>query len=110
MRRVDGLREDQEEAGDDKEEKVKEQESPEKQEVGEHAGSESSAQFLHGWMPQPEGAEDGEAAEQTVAPRLRGEKHAYDWRRTKKKCFPLRKILSACDKKFICALNPCGNM
>lgn len=47
-RRVDGLREDQEEAGDDKEEEVKEQESPEKQEVGEHAGSEASAQFLHG--------------------------------------------------------------
>lgn len=70
-RRVDGLREDQEHAVDDEKEEVEEQEGPEKQEVGEHSGSEASAQSLHGRMPQLEGAEDGEAAEQAVTPSLR---------------------------------------
>lgn len=76
--RVDGLREDQEQAIDGKDEEVKEQQCPEKQEVGEHSSSETSAQSLQGRMPQPEGTEDGEAAEQAVTPSLRGEKHEYD--------------------------------
>lgn len=69
------MRDDQEQAIDGEEEEVKEQEGPEEQEVGEHSGSESPAQSLHGCMPQLEGTEDREAAEQAVTPSLRGEKH-----------------------------------
>lgn len=46
--RVDGLREDQEQAIDGKEEEVKEQQSPEKQEVGEYPRPKTSTQFFHG--------------------------------------------------------------
>lgn len=79
-RRVDSLREDQEHSIDDDEEEVEEQEGPDKQEVGEHPGSETSAQPLHGWVPQLEGAEDVEAAELAVTPSLRGrEAHVREW-------------------------------
>lgn len=77
--RVDGLRKDQEQAVDGNEEEVKTHQSAEKQEVGEHSGSETPAQSLHGWMPQLEGTEEVEAAEQAVTPSLRGEQHECDW-------------------------------
>lgn len=46
--RLDGLRKDQEQAVDGNEEEVKTHQSAEKQEVGEHSGSETPAQSLHG--------------------------------------------------------------
>lgn len=51
VRGVDGLREDQEQTSDGEEEEVKEQQSPQEQEVGEHSGSKSSAQVLQGRVP-----------------------------------------------------------
>lgn len=109
-RRVDGLREDQEQAVDDEEEEVEEQEGPKKQEVGEHPGSKASAQFLHGRVPQLEGVEDGEAAEQAVAPSLRGEKHEHVTDADKQKQFaphhlysPLTCTLSDdCSMEYFC--------
>lgn len=70
--RADGLREDQEQAIDGKKEEVKEQQSPEKQEVGEHSCSKTSTQFFHGWIPQLECAEDLMAAEEAMTPSLEG--------------------------------------
>lgn len=69
------MREDQEQAVDDEEEEVKAQDGPEKQEVRKHPGSETSAQPLHGRMPQLEGTEEREAAEHAVTPSLMGGKH-----------------------------------
>lgn len=73
MRRVHCLRENQEQTIDDEEKEIETQKCPEKQKVGEHAGAKSSAQGFHGWMPQLEGSEDGEATEHAVTPSLRGE-------------------------------------
>ena len=67
--------EDHKQAVDDKEEEVKAQDGPEKQEVREHPGSETPAQSLHGRMPQLEGTEEIEAAEHAVTPSLMGGKH-----------------------------------
>lgn len=62
------MRTDQEKAGDHKEKEVKEQEGSEEKEVGEHAGPVTLAQPFQGRLPQLE----GEAAERTLAPTLKG--------------------------------------
>lgn len=72
--RVDGLGQDQEQAMDGKEEEVKEQEGPQKQEVGEHPGSKACAQPLHGSVPQRQRVEEREASEEAVLPSLRKKK------------------------------------
>lgn len=72
------MREHQKQAVDDEQEEVKQQEGSEKQEVGEHPGSKTATQSLHGQVPQPEGNEDGEAAEEAVTPSLRGAKPVTD--------------------------------
>lgn len=69
--RVDGLGQDQEQALDEKEEEVKEQQGPQKQEVGEHPGSKACAQPLHGSVPQTQRVEKREASEEAVLPSLR---------------------------------------
>lgn len=73
--RVDGLGQDQEQAMDGKEEEVKEQEGPQKQEVGEHPGSKACAQPLHGSVPQRQRVEEREAPEEAVLPSLRKKKN-----------------------------------
>lgn len=64
---MEGLRTDQEKAGDDKEKEVKEQEGSEETEVGEHSGVITLAQPFQGRLPQLE----GEAAARTLTPRLK---------------------------------------
>lgn len=80
--RVDGLGQDQEQAMDGKEEEVKEQEGPQKQEVGEHPWSKACAQPLHGSVPQTQWVEKREAFEEAVLPSLRKKKtktkHKHD--------------------------------
>lgn len=72
MRRVDGLGEDEEQTGDGEEQKVKQQQSPQEQEVGEHSCPETSAQVLQGRVPQLEGTDDGQTP---AAPALSRRKH-----------------------------------
>lgn len=60
---VYGLRQDQEQTMHGKEEEVEEQQSPQKEEVGEHPWSEACAQPLYGGVPQRQRAEVKEAAQ-----------------------------------------------
>lgn len=68
---VHGLGQDQEQTMYGKEEEVEEQQSPQKEEVGEHPRSETCAQPLYRGVPQRQRAEEREAAEETVMPSLR---------------------------------------
>lgn len=72
VRRVDGLGEDEEQTGDGEEQKVKQQQSPQEQEVGEHSCPETSAQVLQGRVPRLEGSDDGQTP---AAPALSRWKH-----------------------------------
>lgn len=75
VRGVDGLREDQKQTSDGEEEEVKEQQSPQKLEVGEHSGPEASAQVLQGRVPQLEGTDKGQMP---ATPALSRRKHQCD--------------------------------
>lgn len=74
-RGVDGLGKDQEQTSDGEEEEVKEQQSPQEQEVGEHSGPKTSAQVLQGRVPQLERTEDGQMP---ATPALSRRKHKCD--------------------------------
>lgn len=63
---------------DGKEEEVKEQQSPQKEEVGEHSWTKLCTQPLYWGVPQRQWAEKREAAEETIVPGLRQKKNKYN--------------------------------
>lgn len=79
MGRVHSLRQDQEQTMDGKEEEVKEQQSPQKEEVGEHSRPKMCAQPLYWGVPQRQWVEKREAAEETVVPGLRQKQNKCNW-------------------------------